>query len=98
MAYALLTRCYQFYRSSRRSFVMGNNPLGGIGGLLGSLFGQGTQESDIRRFQDQVSSGQHQQLDDQEVQQRYRQVLRNASPDVVQDAHAQAFSQLDPQQ
>lgn len=77
---------------------MANNPLGGLGGLLGSLFGQGTAPQDIQRFDQQYASGQHQSLDDAEVQQRYRQVLRNAPPEIVEDAHAQAFSQLSPQQ
>ncbi len=77
---------------------MSNNPMGGLGNLIGSLFGQGTNPQDVQRFDQQYASGSPDQLDDQEVQQRYRQVLRNAPPDVVEDAHAQAFSQLDPQQ
>jgi hypothetical protein len=72
--------------------------MGGIGNLLGSLFGQGATEQDYQRFDQGYAGGRHQDLDDYEVQQRYRQVLRNAPPDVLDDAHTQAFSQLSPQQ
>src|SRR5688500_12655240 len=74
---------------------MSNNPLGD---LLGSLFGQGTSQDDYQRFDDRYSRGRPEDLDDYEVQQRYRQVLRNAPPDLVEDAHAEAFAQLDPQE
>ena len=77
---------------------MSNNPMGGLGDLLGSLFGQGTREEDYRRFDDQYARGRPEDLDDHEVQQRYRQVLRNAPPQLVEDAHADAFAQLDPRE
>ena len=70
----------------------------GLGGLLGSLFGQDSNEDDYRRFDERYERGQHQDFDDREVQQRYRQVLRNAPPEVIEDAHAEAFSRLDPQE
>jgi hypothetical protein len=75
---------------------MSNNRLGGLGGLLGSLFGQDTREDDIRQFDDRYNSGRYDDLDDREVQQRYRQTLRNAPPDVIEDAHVDAFEQLSP--
>ena len=74
---------------------MSNNPLGN---LLGNLFGQDASQDDYQRFDDRYSQGHHQDLDDREVQQRYRQVLRNAPPELVEDAHAEAFAQLDPQE
>ena len=74
---------------------MGNNPLGN---LLGNLFGQDDREDDYRRFDDRYSRGRPEDLDDDEVQRRYRQVLRNAPPELIEDAHADAFSQLDPQE
>jgi len=77
---------------------MSNNQMGGLGGLLGSLFGQDTRDDDIRQFDDRYSRGQPDDLDDYEVQQRYRQVLRNAPPELIEDAHADAFSQLSPQE
>jgi hypothetical protein len=77
---------------------MANNPLGGLGGLLGNLFGQDTTEDDYRRFDERYSRGRAEDMDDHEVQQRYRQVLRNAPPEVIEDAHADAFAQLSPQE
>ena len=74
---------------------MSNNPLGG---LLGSLFGQDAREEDYRRFDERYARGRPEDLDDYEVQQRYRQVLRNAPPELIEDAHAETFSQLDPQE
>jgi hypothetical protein len=74
---------------------MSNNPLSD---LLGSLFGQDSREEDFRRFDDRYTRGQYQDLDDREVQQRYRQTLRNAPPEIIEDAHAEAFSRLDPQE
>ncbi len=77
---------------------MANNPMAGLGNLIGSLFGQDTTPDDVQRFDQRYAAGQPQDLDDYEVQQRYRQVLRNAPPEIVEDAHAEAFSQLDPQE
>ena len=74
---------------------MANNPLGG---LLGSLFGQDAREEDYRSFDKRSARGRPEDLDDYEVQQRYRQVLRNAPPELIEDAHAEAFSQLDPRE
>ena len=74
---------------------MSNNPLGD---LIGSLFGQGTREEDYRRFDERYARGRPEDLDDDEVQQRYRQVLRNAPPELIEDAHADAFAQLDPRE
>jgi hypothetical protein len=77
---------------------MSNNQMGGLGDLLGSLFGQGTRQEDIQRFDDTYQRGRAEDFDDYEVQQRYRQTLRNAPPQVVEDAHADAFAQLSPDQ
>lgn len=74
---------------------MSNNPLGN---LLGGLFGQDDREEDYRRFDDRHTQGQYQDMDDREVQQRYRQTLRNAPPEMIDDAHAEAFERLDPRE
>ena len=77
---------------------MSNNQMGGLGGLLSGLFGQDTRDEDVQRFDDTYQRGQAADFDDQEVQQRYRQVLRNGPPQLVEDAHADAFAQLSPDQ
>ena len=77
---------------------MSNNQMGGLGGLLSGLFGQDTRDEDVRRFDDTYERGQPGDFDDYEVQQRYRQVLRNGPPQLVEDAHADAFAQLSPDQ
>jgi hypothetical protein len=84
-------------RGLGKELTVSNNPMGNLGNVLGSLFGQDTPD-DIRQFDDRYNRGRPEDLDDYEVQQRYRQVLRNAPPEVIEDAHADAFAQLSPEE
>src|SRR6188508_1859564 len=42
--------------------------------------------------------GQNEQLTDEQAIERYRYMLRTAPPDAIEQAHAEAFSRLTPQQ
>lgn len=86
---------------------MGNNPLGGLGDMLGSLFGQDQphRQQDYQDFSDRYDryNDPNDPTDDtyfdpRDVQGRYRQMMRNAPPDVMDDAHMDAFQRLSPQQ
>jgi hypothetical protein len=65
--------------------------------LLDRFFGTNPQAQQeygefVRRYQDDPNS-----ISDEEAARRYREMMRNAPPDVAADAHEQAFGQL-PQQ
>ncbi len=86
---------------------MSNNPLGGLGNILGRLFGQQAphRQEDYQdlsqrldRYNDPNDPTDHTQFDPNQVQQHYGHMLRNAPPDVMDDAQEQAFQRLTPQQ
>lgn len=86
---------------------MSNNPLGGLGNLLGSLFGQQPphRQEDYQdfnqrydRYNDPNDPTDDSAFDQDDVQERYRHMLRNAPPDAFDDAQEEAFQRLSPQQ
>ncbi|GAC1386038.1 MAG: hypothetical protein NVSMB42_06200 [Herpetosiphon sp.] len=86
---------------------MSNNPLGSLGNVLGSLFGQNEphRQQDYQQFSQQYDRYTNPQdptndthFNPQDVQDRYRYMLRNAPPEVVDQAHQQMMQQLSPDQ
>ncbi len=68
--------------------------------VLKNIFGGGTPdnyEQRAQQYQQGYQSGQLGGLSDQDVAQRYQQTVQYAPPEVVQQAHEEAFSRLSPQ-
>jgi len=69
--------------------------------VLKNIFGGGTPdnyEQRAQQYQQSYQSGQMGGLNDQDVAQRYQQTLQYAPPEVLQQAHEEAFSRLSPQE
>ena len=66
-------------------------------GLLDRLFGR-RSSSEHHYQQDYRSRTQHAALPDDQAIQRYRYLLRTAPPEQIEQAHAEAFQQLTPDQ
>lgn len=69
--------------------------------ILKNIFGGGTPdnyEQRAQQYQQGYQSGQLGGLSDQDVAQRYQQTVQYAPPEVVQQAHEEAFSRLSPQE
>jgi hypothetical protein len=65
--------------------------------VLKNIFGGGTPDDHERRaqqYQQGYQSGQLGDLTDQDVAQRYQQTVQHAPPEVVQQAHEEAFGRL----
>jgi hypothetical protein len=72
-------------------------------GLLERLFGRRPQQEQYRRPQYRQSqydrsTSQDGQMTDEQALQRYRYLLRTAPPEQIEQAHAEAFAQLTPDQ
>jgi hypothetical protein len=69
--------------------------------VLKNIFGGGDpddHEQRAQRYQQGYSSGQYDDLDEQDVQERYRRTVQHAPPEVVEEAHLEAFRRLPPQE
>ena len=69
--------------------------------VLRTIFQGGTpddHEQRAQRYQQGYSSGQFDDLDEQDVQDRYRRTVQHAPPEVVEEAHLEAFRRLPPQE
>jgi hypothetical protein len=69
--------------------------------ILKNIFGGGTPdnyEQRAQQYQQGYQSGQLGGLSDQDVAQRYQRTVQYAPPDVVEQAHAEAFNRLPPQE
>ncbi len=69
--------------------------------VLKNIFGGGTPdnyEQRAQQYQQGYQSGQLGGLTDQDVAQRYQQTVQYAPPEVVQQAHEEAFNRLSPQE
>jgi len=69
--------------------------------VLKNIFGGGTPdnyEQRAQQYQQGYQGGQFGGLNDQDVAQRYQRTIQYAPPDVVEQAHAEAFSRLSPQE
>ena len=69
--------------------------------VLKNIFGGGDpddHEQRAQRYQQGYSSGQFDDLDEQDVQERYRRTVQHAPPEVVEEAHLEAFRRLPPQE
>jgi hypothetical protein len=73
-------------------------------GLLDRLFGRRDRQEYDRRAYGQPEQaryqgrGRNEQLSDEQAVARYRYLLRTASPEQIEQAHAEAFAQLTPDQ
>lgn len=69
--------------------------------VLKNIFGGGTPDNyaqRAQRYQQGYQGGQLGGLSDQEVAERYQRTVQHAPPDVLEQAHAEAFSRLSPQE
>ena len=69
--------------------------------VLKNIFGGGDpddHEQRAQRYQQGYSSGRYDDLDEQDVQERYRRTVQHAPPEVVEEAHLEAFRRLPPQE
>ena len=69
--------------------------------VLKNIFGGGDpddHEQRAQRYATGYSSGQYDDLDEQDVQERYRRTVQHAPPEVVEEAHLEAFRRLPPQE
>lgn len=69
--------------------------------VLKNIFGGGTPDNYQQRaqqYQQGYQGGQLGGLSDQDVAQRYQRTVQYAPPDVVEQAHAEAFNRLSPQE
>lgn len=71
--------------------------------VLKNIFGGGTPDNYEQRAQQyqqgyQNGQGQYANMDQQEVAQRYQNTVQHAPPEVVEQAHEEAFSRLPPQE
>src|SRR5499433_1271985 len=67
-------------------------------GLIDRLFGPRPQDSQAREAQPKATPGQESSIGDEQAIQRYRYLLRTAPPEAIEQAHAEAFAQLTPEQ
>ena len=69
--------------------------------ILQKIFSGGAPdnyEQRAQRYQTGYSSGQYDDLDQQDVLDRYQRTVQHAPPDVVEQAHLEAFRRLPPQE
>ena len=69
--------------------------------VLKNIFGGGDpddHEQRAQRYATGYSSGQFEDLDEQDVQERYRRTVQHAPPEVVEEAHLEAFRRLPPEE
>ena len=69
--------------------------------VLKTIFGGGDpddHEQRAQRYASGYSRGQFDDLDEQDVQDRYRRTVQHAPPEVVEEAHLEAFRRLPPQE
>jgi hypothetical protein len=69
-------------------------------GLLDRLFGRRDHPQDARQYRQPQypGGGRNEQLPDEQAVARYRYLLRTARPEQIEQAHAEAFAQLTPDQ
>jgi hypothetical protein len=67
-------------------------------GLLDRLFGRRDHSADRPQPQYREAGGRREQLPDEQAVARYRYLLRTAPPEQIEQAHAEAFAQLTPDQ
>lgn len=69
--------------------------------VMQRIFGGGDPDDHqqrYQRYQDGYSRGQYDDLDDDDVYDRYQRTAQHAPPEVVQQAHEEAFRRLPPEQ
>ncbi len=69
--------------------------------ILQNIFGGGSPDNHQQRsqqYQQGYQSGGYDQLDDQDVFDRYQRTVQHAPPEIVAQAHEEAFNRLPPQQ
>ena len=69
--------------------------------VLKNIFGGADpddHEQRAQRYQQGYSSGQFDDLDEQDVQERYRRTVQHAPPEMVAQAHEEAFRRLPPEE
>ena len=67
--------------------------------ILRNVFAGGTPDDHERRYQQYqqgYAGGSYDHLDDQDVSDRYQRTVQHAPPEIVEQAHAEAFGQLPP--
>jgi len=67
-------------------------------GLIDRLFGPRPKDPQSREAQAEATPGQESSIGDEQAIQRYRYLLRTAPPEAIEQAHAEAFAQLTPEQ